>query len=873
MRLFDSRIEIPVGGYPLHLTITSPRKPSAFERIIVFIVDRYNKTGIAESSVKEIFDSVFGLTDVDVFLDQALDELSSASVGVIQLNDYSVPARDIPIGSISLTEDGKQLIKTGQLPGARKEIKRFLYYDFINKKVSAQETRSKRQASFPAISFESFTNNTMMIPRNDFMEYLQNTMHKDVNILDMTCNEIQKMYKTVFINIEINNNEITLKCKEYPETEAYLRSIPVEMLQNLFFTQHFDVPMLSDNVYIFDPDKFQSIQSPHDFTDSLPSSLDCLVYTHNDVRKKIGTIINLVCYEGAEETVIFERETREALIAINYELPWEPNGFSDLNTIWEVSRFQFQYNGNFVTLPLGVKYEFPIEIKQAITQKAFSLMCDSNDNAKYSFLLFMFSRNKTQREHICKMLRQEENLNSVLHDVASFFANIKRECDMESLVKEVFPLETINSLREMDVLLNVLEDFSFSTTFQETVRKGIARKVEEMHVDSLDEWDKQTTILQECDKSCSDAHLNKIVELAPKTSLNDLLVFAKKSEKILSGRKLSPKFPALLEQMLASVTNKKKKTLDDFVAFVDEVSDSNDELRKALYCTVDQFVLIPESPDERINFAQKALLHGIPPPNNLFADDTAEYIIIMDFQGKPDLFNFLNKIKMLRPLLNLNAQRVAISQILGISSLSDYTSLSSDSNINEIEKLCKEWLENWSVTGDFFEVQDNYCKNIISVIRKILMDVQEYKKRVNVKKYYVFDTSALIHKPDILFCGNRNSVFVIPKMVLQELDGMKKDNTLQSDEKKNLRTVIRNISKIEHQVEDSSIDLLPEDYRNNSSHDDAILSVALKIASNDEEVIIVSDDINFSNKAIGEKIPVFSAKKTITQLKKPQRKE
>lgn len=876
MKLFDSRIDIPVGGYPLQITITSPRKPTVFERIIVFIVDRYNQSEIAQSSLKEIFADVLGLTDVDVFLDQALDELTSASVNVLTLQDYSVPPRDLPIHEIELTdEEGRQLVETGQLPGFRRQIKRQLFYDYINQVITEKrEARIKNHPGFPAIPFESFTNKSTMIPRDVFSDYLQGTMNNDVSIHDFTCDEIQSFFKTVSVMVEATDGNLLFKCSEYPETETYLSNIPVDLLHDLFFSRLFDVPTLSNRLHKFVPEKFLSVQTPHDFAKSFPSSSDFLIYNHNDdVRKKITTTINIVCYEGAEKTVIFEHETKEALVVIDYELPWEPNAFSDFNTVWEISRFQFQYNGHLISLPLGVKYELPVEIKQTILQKAFSQICDSDDKAKYAFLIFAFSRDKAQREHICKMLRREEDINSILHDIESFFASPDRKIDMGTLIQDVFPYESLNTLQEIRTFLSVIAELSLAAKFREATKAEIVHIMDEMQVSTLDEWDKQTSILQMCDNHFADSHLEKLIKIAPKTSLGDLLEFAKESEEVLSKYKLISKFSFLLRQMLATVTDKEKKTLDEFVKFVDEVSDSNDELRKGLYCTADQFVLIPDSPDERIEFAKKCLQHSIPCPNNIFINDTAEYVIAMDLQGEPEITKSLNRINLLRPLLNLNAQRVLIAQKLKIASLSDYTELPSDINTKEVEILCREWLNNWTNACSFFDEQDNYCKNIIPFIQKILMDIQEFTKRINKKKYYVFDTSALIHRPDLLLCKNKNAVFIVPKIVLQELDGKKKDFTMQSEDSEKVRKAINYINKTNPQKEDSALDLLPEAYQSEPSNDDAILSVAIKYSLEGDEVFIVSDDINFSNKAIGEKISVLNAKKAISMLKKNTRKE
>ena len=484
MKLFESRIDIPVGEYPLLVTIAAPRKPTVFERMIVFLVDRYNESEIKNSSLKEIFAEVLGLTDIDVFLDQALEELTSASVNVLLLHNRSVPLRDIPIKAMELTEEeGRQLVETGQLPGFREQEESTLFYDYINQKISdKRDVHIKRNSAFPAIPIETFTNNSTMIPHDIFSDYLRETKYKDkdVSIYDITCDQIRNNFKTVSVSIEVTDGILQLKCSEYPETENYLNGIPVDMLQNLFFSRLFDAPELSNKMNTFAPERFQSIQTPREFIDSFPASSDFLVYDRNGIRNQIPTTINFVCHKGASEKVYFEHETGEAFVVIDYELPWEPNAFSDFNTVWEVSRFQFQFNRHLISLPLGVRYEFPAEMKQTIIQKAFSQLCNSNDNAKYAFLIFAFSGDKTQRELICNMLRQEEDINFILHNIVSFFANLEQKIDMESLIQDVFPYESLNSLQEIKAFLDVIAEFSLSAKFRDAAKAEIVRIIAKM---------------------------------------------------------------------------------------------------------------------------------------------------------------------------------------------------------------------------------------------------------------------------------------------------------------------------------------------------------------------------------------------------------
>ena len=128
-------------------------------------------------------------------------------------------------------------------------------------------------------------------------------------------------------------------------------------------------------------------------------------------------------------------------------------------------------------------------------------------------------------------------------------------------------------------------------------------------------------------------------------------------------------------------------------------------------------------------------------------------------------------------------------------------------------------------------------------------------------KVYVFDTSALMHYPDVLddFTNNQ-ALVIIPKQVLVELDGLK----TADDEKKQYqaREAARKIN--EHgeepwlkQDEDNYLELLSESFRESGIKDFYILSVAVKYRV--KNPVMVTDDNNFQNFARSEGVEVITA--------------
>jgi len=131
-----------------------------------------------------------------------------------------------------------------------------------------------------------------------------------------------------------------------------------------------------------------------------------------------------------------------------------------------------------------------------------------------------------------------------------------------------------------------------------------------------------------------------------------------------------------------------------------------------------------------------------------------------------------------------------------------------------------------------------------------------------MNRIYVLDTSALVEDPTIVYSFN-NSQIVIPYVVLEELDKLKK---YQSDVSKNARAAIRLLDDVFNSSDELNVDIktnskikIDFDFEENlledmSYGDNKILCCAFKIQKlSNKEVTIVTADINLrlKSKAFG----------------------
>jgi predicted ribonuclease YlaK len=104
--------------------------------------------------------------------------------------------------------------------------------------------------------------------------------------------------------------------------------------------------------------------------------------------------------------------------------------------------------------------------------------------------------------------------------------------------------------------------------------------------------------------------------------------------------------------------------------------------------------------------------------------------------------------------------------------------------------------------------------------------------------------------PDLVARMRSRDMPVLPRRVLEELDGLKESGDAQKAQA--ARAAIRGIESARSRIrfESEALDLLPPDW--DRSSDNRILSVALYLRLS--EVLLVTGDINFRNKARAEEI-------------------
>lgn len=150
---------------------------------------------------------------------------------------------------------------------------------------------------------------------------------------------------------------------------------------------------------------------------------------------------------------------------------------------------------------------------------------------------------------------------------------------------------------------------------------------------------------------------------------------------------------------------------------------------------------------------------------------------------------------------------------------------------------------------------DLWGQTWVEATRKVLAAVEALSSHLvlrvdpRFRSLWVLDTSALINEADLLRCFRRDELIIVPKRVLEELDNLKRKDTVGTVAAAAHRKLVQYQRGNDNLIfEASAPDLLPPEYDDKGDND--ILSVALRYRS--WHPVLLTDDLNLGLKARAE---------------------
>lgn len=389
-------------------------------------------------------------------------------------------------------------------------------------------------------------------------------------------------------------------------------------------------------------------------------------------------------------------------------------------------------------------------------------------------------------------------------------------------------------------------------------------------------WSLLRTSLAECLSDASDSGLQAfsalweppeetILRWAEKTAhlpmaelISDALTFAPALEQFAVKAKSNwqDRWRATLSEMLMSACNRIVDPLDD-----KKLIDLTQSIRKLLGSRGDEVIVgvlahaLTVDDRERLERIRKAI-GTVPFPVPLLG---AGLIDAWVGEALSDVKLVLHGPHALEPVISAIAS--AYQRVVRDISLSSLDGSGSGTlNVKYVKANALDGAQNW--VSAYAKLEEQLKAIAITVNQRVTAFHQQVLawrdlacKRLappteTDHRLIVLDTSALMVAPDLVARMRSRDMPVLPRRVLEELDGLKESGDDQKAQA--ARAAIRGIESARNRIrfESEALDLLPPDW--DRSSDNRILSVALYLRLS--EVLLVTGDINFRNKARAEEI-------------------
>lgn len=125
-----TEIALPVLRFMYSLTFEIPRFMTAFERIILTMVDRFTGAGrFQDATVSGLFEKVLDVKGGEAFVVAALDELLSPGVAALATRNHNMPPANLRLDDLAVTEAGQRYLKNRRLGGATRTERWVAAYD------------------------------------------------------------------------------------------------------------------------------------------------------------------------------------------------------------------------------------------------------------------------------------------------------------------------------------------------------------------------------------------------------------------------------------------------------------------------------------------------------------------------------------------------------------------------------------------------------------------------------------------------------------------------------------------------------------------------------------------------------------------------
>lgn len=241
MKLSDFRIGVPLLRLETRIVHATPRKPTAFERVILGMTEQFgHNTSFNNIPIERLFIDVLCVSDPGPLVTPTLSELMALDVircvGDIDALDTLI-LRDIEI-----TERGQRMISEDMLPAKLMQNDELFYFDPIQQKILTESESKAYRSVKPKLSIDSSVFESVF-PEEQIRRNVASSGYRWFSsasqIERVESLSVQILWKDTPCSVEVRSDTLKISSKN-ESLNNYLESIESDESYTRFIAPTFD---------------------------------------------------------------------------------------------------------------------------------------------------------------------------------------------------------------------------------------------------------------------------------------------------------------------------------------------------------------------------------------------------------------------------------------------------------------------------------------------------------------------------------------------------------------------------------------------------------------------------------------------------------
>jgi len=233
MQLGKTEIARPIPVFSVNVSVTQPRISGPIERVVISAIARLgeNSDGIGNSTILAVMQDLLGWPGMEIFVQDALNELSSSLVNAVMLDDSEISLMDSPLSNFVLTENGRHILETGIIPAVDRQKDWKMVYDLIEKEFLESPKLLLDPPEIPHL--ETYEPG---FPEDEIRQQLKlSREYSGPNVVlgEIQLHGVEWLWKTEIIRVELKDGKVLIQGKTSAFTR-FLNSLDAETIADFF---------------------------------------------------------------------------------------------------------------------------------------------------------------------------------------------------------------------------------------------------------------------------------------------------------------------------------------------------------------------------------------------------------------------------------------------------------------------------------------------------------------------------------------------------------------------------------------------------------------------------------------------------------------